>query len=313
MMVFKPTFTEVTRAQSKASIVVEGLSGRGKSGLALLLAYYLGGENWGDVYALDTENRSLNLFEGIQAHTGITYGKFKWFNLHRTHGFKPSNYVAAKKAAIEAGAKAFVQDSISHAWTGPGGVLQLVNQKTNTTNKNNYTAWGEAEVVFEKDNIYEMIRDPEVHIISTVRMKEKHAFEDGKIVSLGEQQIQMPDLKYEPDLVLEMIEPGTSMGRPPKARVTKSRYAIFFPGEIYEFNVDTMRQLRDYLNEGADPGELMEMQRQEFIKEIKYILDSSESKRTVYQIYKTEYGVADRPLDELPLDVVRKLLSRIMV
>ena len=36
-------FQEATREQSKASILIEGLSGKGKSGLALLLGYYLAG------------------------------------------------------------------------------------------------------------------------------------------------------------------------------------------------------------------------------------------------------------------------------
>ena len=36
-----PKWRDATRQQSKASIVIEGLSGSGKSGLALALAYIL--------------------------------------------------------------------------------------------------------------------------------------------------------------------------------------------------------------------------------------------------------------------------------
>jgi len=59
---FQPSYRKATRAEAKACIAIEGPSGNGKSGLALALAYYLGGEDWGTVNAIDTENRSLDLF-----------------------------------------------------------------------------------------------------------------------------------------------------------------------------------------------------------------------------------------------------------
>ena len=312
-MAFRPEFSDVTRAQSKASIVIQGLSGRGKSGLALMIGYVLAGEDWTKVYALDTENRSLNLFEGIATHLGDRFGRFKKFDLLRVHGFKPSHYIAAKQAAIANGAAVFVQDSISHAWNGADGVLQMVSKKESESNKlNKYNVWGDPEIVFEKDSIFEMIRDPEIHMVSTVRLKEKFELADGKVTSLGEQQIQMPDLKYEPDLVLDMVQSGNTTGRAPVAKVIKSRYAIFAEGETYEFTKEVLEQLRDYLLEGADPAIIMEQQRQEFISTVKSVLDSSKSKQTLWTVFKEELGVANVPLEEMSLDIVRKLLSRLM-
>ena len=313
-MSFTPQFTEVTRAQSKASVVIQGLSGKGKSGLALMMGLILAGDDWSKVYCLDTENRSLNLFEGLATHTGDKFGKFKKFDLLRIHGYKPSYYIASKEAAKAQGGLVFIQDSITHAWNGTGGVLQMVDQKASANTKvNKYNAWGDPEVVAEKDSLYEMIRDPEIHIICTVRLKEKFELITGQgFKSLGEQQIQMPDLKYEPDLVLDMVHSGTTTGRAPQAIVVKSRYAIFSEGETYEFTREVLEQLRDYLAEGADPAIIMEQQRQEFIAEVKSILDGNTSKQTVWQIYKTEMGYEATPLEELPLAVVRKLLSRIL-
>jgi hypothetical protein len=314
MVGFNPNFTEVTRAQSKASVVIQGLSGKGKSGLALTMALVLADESWANVFCLDTENRSLDLFEGISTHIGIPFGKFKKFDLLRIHGFRPSHYTTSKEHAKAAGALVFVQDSITHAWNGPSGVLQLVSQKERENSKvNKFNAWGEAEVMFEKDNIFEMIRDPDVHMISTVRVKEKHEMVTGEgIKSLGEQQIQMPDLKYEPDLVLDMIHSGTTTGRPPRAKVIKSRYAIFSEGEVYDFTLEVLQQLKTYLAEGADPAIIMEQQRQEMLREIKYILDSSTSKQAVWTVLKAQEQVTDVLLEDLPLNVARKLLSRLI-
>lgn len=312
---FTPNFTAVSRAQSKASVVIQGLSGRGKSGLALAMAYVLADEQWDAMYALDTENRSLNLFEGIAMHMAVPFGTFMKFDLLRVHGFRPSHYIGAKEAAKAAGAKAFIQDSISHAWNGPNGVLQIVARKEAENSRvNKFNAWGDPEVIYEKDSVFEMIRDPEIHMISTVRLKEKFEMVTGEgVKSLGEQMIMMPDLKYEPDLVLDMIHSGTPSGRAPRAKVIKSRYAIFSEGESYDFTKEVLEQLKAYLLEGADPLIIMEQQRQEFISEIKLILDQSASKRTVWGIYKAELGMAETPIEDMPLDVLRKLLGRLLV
>lgn len=314
MAQFKPNFTQVTRAQSKASIVIQGLSGKGKSGLALMLGYALADQEWDKVFALDTENRSLNLFEGLSTHLGGKFENFRKFDLLRLHGFKPSNYIAAKEAAKENGAAVFIQDSITHAWNGPNGVLQMVSKaEAENTKVNKFNAWGVPEISYEKDSIYEMIRDPDIHMICTVRVKEKFDMVTGEgVKSLGEQQIMMPDLKYEPDLVLDMVHAGNTVGRAPRAKVIKSRYAIFDEGEVYDFTADLMKQLRDYLAEGTDPAEMQEMQRQELIREIASILDSSKSKQTVWAILKTEIGHPDTPLEEMPLAIVRKLLGRLL-
>lgn len=311
---FTPNFTEVSRAQSKASIVIQGLSGKGKSGLALMIGYVLAGGDWSKVYGVDTENRSLNLFEGLTTHVGDTFGKFRKFDLLKTHGYRPSHYLAAKEAAIAAGASVFIEDSITHAWNGPGGVLQMVSKADAENSKiNKFNAWGVPEIIYEKDSIFEMIRDSEIHMIATVRLKEKFEMVTGEgIKSLGEQQIMMPDLKYEPDLVLDMVHAGTTAGRPPRAKIIKSRYSIFSEGETYDFTQEILEQLRDYLAEGADPAILMEQQRLEFITEIKQILDGSASKRTAWEIFKGDYGVAGVAIEEIPLDVIRKLLSRLL-
>ena len=71
-----PSWHNAQRMQSKASIVIEGLSGTGKSGLALLIARALA-DSWDKVFAVDTENRSLDLFEGLTLSDGTACEPFK--------------------------------------------------------------------------------------------------------------------------------------------------------------------------------------------------------------------------------------------
>jgi hypothetical protein len=237
-------------------------------------------------------------------------------------GYKPSHYLAFRKAAIANGAEVVIEDSISHAWQYKGGVLDLVNEaKGRSKNpKDTYAAWGDEEVVKEKNELLELIRDPKVHVITTVRVKEKMEYidsEDGKgkkLQSLGEQQIQQGELKYEPDLVLHMLAPGQNINGKithPKARVVKSRYAIFQKDEEYEFTPELILQLKAYLEDGVDPKELLEKQRQDYIKAVKDYLDSHPNAKPIWQVMKTDAGHTDTKLPDVPLDVIKQLFIKL--
>lgn len=312
-------FRDATRQQAKASILIEGLSGRGKSGLALLLGHALAGNDWSKVYAVDTENRSLDLFEGINMSTGTKCDPFKKIDLLPSHGYAPSNYLLCKENAIAAGGEVIINDSITHMWQQEGGVLDLVSQVQLRDSKryNNYTAWGAPEVKEEKQAIYNVVRDSRIHVISTVRVKEKFEMVSGatgktELQSLGEQEQQMPDLKYEPDLVLHMLKAGAMNGTAPVVKVIKSRYAILQEGEVYQFTDAIIQSLVDYLHKGTDPAELLEKQRTDYINTIKNILDSDVSKKTMFPILKEQQGHKDTKLVDLPLDVLQTILGSLL-
>ena len=305
-------FRDATRQQAKASILIEGLSGRGKSGLALLLGHALAGNDWSKVYAIDTENRSLDLFEGINMSNGAKCEPFKKVDLLPAHGYAPSNYLLCKENAVNSGGEVIINDSITHMWQQEGGVLDLVSQVQMKDSKryNNYTAWGAPEVKAEKQAIYNVVRDARIHVISTVRVKEKFEINsDHALTSLGEQEQQMPDLKYEPDLVIQMQKAGAMNGTAPIAKIIKSRYAVLQEGEIYQFTDNIIASLVDYLHKGTDPEELFEKQRQDYIQTIKDILDGDVSKKTMFATLKEQQGYKDVKLVDLPLDVLQTLLG----
>lgn len=314
-------FETATREKLKASIMIEGLSGRGKSGLALILARGLC-DSWDDVFAIDTENKSVNLFAGIPSSTGENFQGFKTGQLTADFGFKPSNYLAFREAAIQAGAQAVIEDSISHAWQYAGGILDLVTQaKANNARyaKDAYAAWSDPTVSKEKNELLQLLRDNRVHVISTVRVKEKMEYTTDatgatKLVSLGEQQIQQADLKYEPDLVLHMLSPGGVIdGKTvhPVARVVKSRYAIFQKDKEYEFTPELIAQLKKYLEEGVDPAVLLEEQRQDYVKAMKEFLDSNATAVPIWRVMKNDAGFKDTPLEDMPLNALKDLFIRL--
>ena len=318
-------FQEATREQSKASILIEGLSGKGKSGLALILGYYLAGKDWTKVFDIDTENNSVNLFAGIDSSIGIPFGKFQHGKFTADLKYKPSHYQAFKEAALQAGAEVVINDSISHAWTYEGGILDMVaNLKKENTRyqRDSYAAWGDDTIVEEKQKLFQLFRDSRCHMIATVRVKEKmeYQFNESKgkneMVSLGEQEIMQADVKYEPDLVLHMVEAGRNIGNTiihPKARIVKSRYVILKEGEVYEFTPSLCEDIVAYLNEGTSPAEILEKQRLEYVEGIKNFLDNHQSKVNIWNVIKEDAGYKDTPLTELPLDVLKPLFVKLTV
>ena len=315
-------FEEAQRTQCKASIMIEGLPGKGKTGLALLIGYYLGGEDWKKVFHIDTENKSANLFVDIPASSGEKFGRFNVGQLTSDIGFKPTNFIAFREAAISAGAKVVIKDSISHAWQYKGGILDILNDakaKDSRYAKDSYAAWGDPTVTKEKNELLNLIRDHRVHVITTVRVKEKMEYvvgDDGKmkLQSLGEQQIQQADLKYEPDLVLQMQNPGSNKGgeiKHPVALCTKSRYAIFQEGQEYEFTPELLKQLKEYLEEGVDPETLLAAQKEEYIQAVTEYLKNKPAAKTIWNELKKQAGYEDKKLAELPLDVIKTLYVKI--
>lgn len=306
-------FRKATRQKAKASILIEGLQGTGKSGLALVIAKALT-DDWSKVYAIDTENKSLDLFAGIKNHTGEKFGDFNKVDLTAEDGYEPSHYMALKEEAINAGADVVIMDSITHMWTGKGGLLDSVAEAQNA-GLDNYRSWGTDKNRSEKSILTNSVRDSRVHMISTVRLKEKFGLEydeargKNKVVSLGDQEVQQDGLKYEPDLVLKMISPGSTNGTNPVVEVIKSRYAIFTQGDQVEITEEILKQLRAYLDEGVDPDVLIQEQKDEVINNIKEYCNNT-TRKSVWKSLKDSSGYTCK-IEDMPLDVLKSLYRRL--
>lgn len=320
-MAMNVKITKATRQQCAACILLEGLSGRGKSGTALTLAAALSdSKNFDDTLYVDTENKSINLFDGLTLASGIKVSDLDCVQMDVTDGFAPENYLTCREEARNIGKKIVVFDSITHAWNAKDGILDQVSTlKATTSNalykKDSYAAWGAPEIVKAKNELFEMVRDKTMHTISTVRLKERMEYdrdENGrsKLVSLGDTQIMQADMKYEFDLVLTCLEQGsTKAGKTqhPKVKVVKSRYAIFVEGETYELTPKVLKDLREYLAEGTDPKVLEEAQRQDYLKLLKERLIKDPTDKTVADLTKENLGFAEVKYSELPFHVLKQV------
>lgn len=110
--------------------------------------------------------------------------------------FAPENYNALIKYAVEEGYAIIIIDSITHEWTGKGGILEAKSRMPGT---NDYVKWGTLTPRHDLF-VYSQLHSP-IHLISTVRSKADYAIEEenGKktVRKVGLASITREGLDYE--------------------------------------------------------------------------------------------------------------------
>ena len=179
-------FKKAVKHEAKLRLSIAGPSGSGKTFTALTFASAL--NNGGGVAVVDTEHGSAS-----------KYADQFDFDVLELSNFHPSNYVKAIEAAAQAGYDVVVLDSITHAWSGKGGILDIVG--------GNYTKWKEANPI-EQQFIEAIISAP-MHVIATMRAKTQYEVEmneRGKPTprKVGMGAIQRDGMEYEFDIACMM-------------------------------------------------------------------------------------------------------------
>lgn len=204
-----PAFKKAKRLKIRHRILLEGPTGSGKTLGALRLGYGLCGD-WDKLFVIDTENDSALAYAGDS-----TYGIGEFNHASLTRPFTGPKYIAAMKAAVEAGAEVIVADSLSHVWMGKGGVLEAHDNMGG----NGYTNWGKAAQPYDELIDY-IVNVCPVDVIATARSKMKHALIETEVDGRKKTEVKRlglePQLRggteYEFLLVLE-IERETHLGQ----------------------------------------------------------------------------------------------------
>ena len=188
-------FKRATREQLKARIALDGPSGSGKTYTALRCASAFGDR----VAVIDTEHGAASKYSG-EAPDDVPW-EFDVLNLT---DFNPLRYIEAIEAAGHAGYKVLVIDSLSHAWMGKGGALEMVD---NSGEKNNFTAWNKVSPIFRR--MIEAILASPCHVIATMRTKTEYVLEKdekGRNVprKIGTAPVMRDGIEYEFDLVCDI-------------------------------------------------------------------------------------------------------------
>ena len=230
-------FGTATRRKARLRLGIMGPSGSGKSWGALEVAAGLAPMD--KVFVVDTERGSASLY--------ADKGGFQVCEL--TDDFSPATYTAAIKAAEGAGAEVIILDSLSHAWEGVGGALDMVEAATaRSKSGNSYTAW--KEVTPAHRALVDAILQSPAHIIATLRVKTEYVIEKderGKSMprKVGLAPIQRAGLEYEFSVFLDLND--AHMATPSKDRTG------LFDGKVFQLGRDTGAKLKAWLESGAEP------------------------------------------------------------
>lgn len=230
-------FRRASRAQAKLRLALIGPSGSGKTYTALRFAKGLGQR----IALIDTERGSASKYADDVAE----------FDTIELDTFSPRTYVEAIQLAEREGYDVIVIDSLSHAWSGKGGALEMVDRAAKRSQSgNSFAAW--RDVTPEHNALVDAIVGARCHVIATMRAKTEYVLEEdarGKKMprKIGLAPVQRDGMEYEFDVVADLSLEHDMM-------VSKTRCAVLDKAVIREPGEDVAKILRDWLSTGAPPA-----------------------------------------------------------
>lgn len=290
------TFQKATKHQAHGRLALCGPSGSGKTYTALRVAQALKGE--GRIAVIDTE-----------AGSASKYANLFDFDQETLTEFSPRNYVDAIHEAESAGYPVIIIDSLTHAWSGKGGVLEMHDEASRQSrSENTYYAW--REVTPEHNALVEAMVQSSAHIIATMRTNTEYLVENknGKQVpvKVGTKPVQRAGMEFEFDCVVDF-------NLDLYATVGKTRCPDLSQQTYHKAGEDDLGKIfHDWLTDGAPAlmgdGELRQMQ--EAIKA--RLLELGESNNRIPEVGPAIVkSLGFEKSSEMPVELLPKALEAI--
>ena len=175
-------FQKAKREQVWLKVLLSGASGSGKSYSALKVATGIAKECGSGIAYIGTEG----------ARNKYYADEFDYDLLELEEPFECEKYIEAIDAAVEAGYKVLIIDSMTHEW-------KWLNDVHDKMPGNSFTNWGKLKPRHHK--FMDKVLNSPIHIIATARGKDDWVLEDKngkqvpKKVGMGQQQDK--DISYE--------------------------------------------------------------------------------------------------------------------
>ncbi len=226
------TFTPATKEQAKARIALTGPTGSGKTYTALVTGTALGER----VALVDTEHGSASKYAD----------EFSFDTLQLT-SFEPTALIDVLAVATHDGYDVMIVDSLSHFWSGAGGMLEQVDNAAKRFGAgNNFAGWKEARPM-ERAMIDALLAYPG-HLIVTMRTKTDYVVETderGRKVprKVGLKPEQRDGIEYEFDIVGDLDHENTLV-------ISKSRAKPLSGLVVRKPGAEFAGSVLDWLNAG---------------------------------------------------------------
>jgi hypothetical protein len=195
MSIFKPAVKQKARLR----MAIDGPSGSGKTYTALRFSHALGGR----IAVINTESGAVEKYLGLEPD-GVPWQ----FDVGELGDFSPTKYTSAIKSAGRDGYDVLIIDSLTHAWSGTGGALDIKDR----SGSNSFTDGWKTVTPMHNQMIDAILQSP-CHVIATMRSKTEYVLEEGtnkqgKKVQIprkiGMAPIQRAGMEYEFDIYASM-------------------------------------------------------------------------------------------------------------
>lgn len=190
------------REGARLVIGISGISGSGKTYSALQLAWGLAKGDASKVGFIDTENKRGSLYADILKDRD---GKVHEFNIGDLDApFSPQRFIDAILEFQNAGVEVLVIDTVSHEWSGLGGVLDIVDSF-----EKSITGWKKGKP--EHKRFMNTLLQSDMHIIVCIRASQKTDWKDPKNPkALGIMPVQQEEFMFEMTASMMMWDGGRS-------------------------------------------------------------------------------------------------------
>ena len=229
-------FRKAERKQVKLKIGFSGSSGSGKSYSSLVTAFGICGD-WSKIAVIDTENGSAELYSDLGDYSVCPISP----------PFTPQKYREAIHEAEKEGFEVLIIDSLSHAWSGEGGMLDMQNNAVKASRSgNSYVAW--REVTPEHNRLVDAILQSPMDVIVTTRAKAEYVVtdENGKkgYKKIGLAPIFRDGLEYELTTFFDITQEHL-------ANASKDRTGLFGANDFFTPTEETGKKLNEWRNGGV--------------------------------------------------------------
>lgn len=305
-------FKKALKKQVWLKILLAGPSGSGKTYSALRVAQGIAKKEGSRVAAIDTENGRIRYYAN----------EFDFDDMQLEQPYTPESYIEAIDAAVDAGYKVLIIDSITHEWNY---CLETVDKMPGT---NSFTKW---KSVTPRHNLFvEKIIQSPIHIVATVRGKDVYVLEQD---SKGRQIPKKVGLGYSQRDGLEFEYTVTFNVDPTHISVANKDNTHIFENKFEKLTEKDGEELWNWANDGekeiepptlapkeykeADPVSVVEAPLDELAAAVKVIadkcsklIDAGTDKEIIASVIKEIAGTANyNKIDNI--DTANKLLEKL--
>jgi len=304
-------FKKATRTRARLRLGLCGPSGAGKTYTALRLAFEIAEARGkelgrpGRVAVIDTESGSASKYVG-ESPDG-----FPWeFEVDTLATFSPGEYIESLTAAAAEKFDVVVIDSLSHAWEGKDGALEMVDKKKDKGNS--FTAWKDVTPLHRR--MVDTILSSPFDVIATMRSKVEHVIEPderGRMVpkKIGTAPIQRQGMEYEFDVFCDIDQSHI-------LTVTKTRCNALDGAVVVKAGPGFARPLVEWLT----TGEVVEVaqpvirtdsrtERTPFVEKV--LIDANRIGWDRKRMDSEVLAKYRRPLEEITLEELTELANRL--